>query len=72
MISVSEDGDVRIAEYLSLQELSDEFTQDDLPLPPTRSALDDMDLMEWGNSVLIIKGEVVQPKAAKVVTMWVE
>ena len=73
VVRVSEDGDVSISDYESLDDIAKEYVEDyeDEELPECRDDIGD-DLMEWGDKILIIKGHIVVPKTKKVVTAWEE
>jgi len=63
-ISGSEDGDVSISEYTReelLIEINEEI-EDNEKEPIFRKDLLEKDLMLWGDSSLIIKGQIVVPE----------
>jgi hypothetical protein len=70
VISGSEDGDVGIHEYNESQLLKRlEEYEDYLPRIIT-NLKDNNDLMYWGDSILIIKGNIKVPKPEQIVKKW--
>lgn len=69
VISISEDGDIRITEH-SKKELERQMSgEDGYPAADDiREEIGEADPNYWGSKgTLIIKGEIVQPKAVEVV-----
>lgn len=65
IISVSEDGDVRVAET-SAEDVARELDDGEHQLDQFRSSIGEHDPMYWGSKpCLLIKGRVVVPKAAE-------
>ena len=70
VICTSGDGDIRVYEYTEI-ELLRRLKEFDGHLPHIITNLQkDYDPMYWGNSMLIIKGEIKVPKPEKIVKKW--
>lgn len=70
VISGSEDGDIRVESYTESQLLNLlENYEDDLPNIIT-TLKNHNDPMYWGDSILIIKGEIKVPKPMETIKAW--